>query len=86
MRPLTPCLLSLISLTLPCLASDKLTVAHFFGDHMVIQRDKPIRIWGKSHPGENVRVRLSIRDLTVKADAQSNWLMELEALPASSQG
>ncbi len=86
MRPLTPCLLSLISLTLPCLASDKLTVAHFFGDHMVIQRDKPIRIWGKSHPGENVRVRLSIRDLTVKADAQGNWLMELEALPASSQG
>ena len=82
-----PAFLLLLTLApLPCLLGAELTVAHFFGDHMVIQRDKPIRIWGTSQPGENVRVRFSIRDLTVKADAQGNWQMELEALPVSSQG
>jgi len=79
-------LLSLTLLPLPCLSENDLAVAHFFGDHMVIQRDKPIRIWGTSQPGENVRVIFSIRDLTVKADAEGNWLMELEALPISNQG
>ena len=82
-----PAFLLLLTLApLPCLLGAELAVAHFFGDHMVIQRDKPIRIWGTSQPGENVRVRFSIRDLTVKADAQGNWRMELEALPVSSQG
>ena len=82
-----PAFLLLLTLApLPCLLGAELAVAHFFGDHMVIQRDKPIRIWGTSQPGENVRLRFSIRDLTVKADAQGNWQMELEALPVSSQG
>ncbi|MBB79579.1 MAG: hypothetical protein CMN02_01025 [Roseibacillus sp.] len=82
-----PALLLLLTFApLSCLLGAELSVAHFFGDHMVIQRDKPIRIWGTSQPGENVRVRFSIRDLTVKADTQGNWRMELEALPVSSQG
>ena len=79
-------LLLLTFVPLSCLLGAELSVAHFFGDHMVIQRDKPIRIWGTAQPGENVRVRFSIRDLTVKADAQGHWRMELEALPVSSQG
>ena len=79
-------LLLLTFAPLSCLLGAELSVAHFFGDHMVIQRDKPIRIWGTAQPGENVRVRFSIRDLTVKADAQGHWRMELEALPVSSQG
>ncbi|NIP92902.1 MAG: hypothetical protein GWO24_05330 [Akkermansiaceae bacterium] len=38
-------------------AHARLTVAHIFGDNMVIQRDKPIRVWGTATPGENARVR-----------------------------
>ncbi|NRB26545.1 MAG: hypothetical protein HRU37_02565 [Roseibacillus sp.] len=78
--------LALLFLPLSCLSRAELTVAHFFGDHMVIQRGKPIRVWGSAQPGENVQVRFSTRDLTVKADDQGHWLMELEALPASTQG
>ena len=76
--------LALLFLPLSCLSGAELTVAHFFGDHMVIQRGKPLRVWGSAQPGENVQVRFATRDLTVKADDQGHWLMELEALPAST--
>ncbi len=32
------------------------TVAHIFGDNMVIQRDKPIRVWGTAKPGHHERI------------------------------
>ena len=62
-----------------------LTVSHIFGDHMVIQRDSPIRIWGTAASGSNVRVRFGERDRTVKATDDGNWLLELEGLAASTQ-
>lgn len=77
-------LLSALLILASPLASAKLTIAHFFGDHMVIQRDKPIRVWGTAAPDTNVRVMFSERDLTVKSNADGKWVMELEALPANS--
>ncbi len=72
-------------LILAPLASADLTVCNIFGDNMVIQRDKPINVWGTAKPGENVRVRLSARDNTVKADDNGSWSLELQAVPASTQ-
>ena len=34
-------------------------IPHIFGDHMVIQRDKPIRMWGSAEPEATVQVRLA---------------------------
>ncbi|MEC9055789.1 MAG: 9-O-acetylesterase, partial [Verrucomicrobiota bacterium] len=34
----------------------KVTVSKIFGDHMVIQQDAPVRIWGTADPGEQVIV------------------------------
>lgn len=61
-----------------------LHLPHIFGDNMVIQRDRPIHVRGTADPGANVRVRFGERDLTVRADAQGHWSMELEPLPAST--
>ena len=36
--------------------SGKVTVSKIFGDHMVLQQDAPIRIWGTADPGEQVIV------------------------------
>lgn len=77
-------LLSALLILASSLAHAKLTIARFFGDHMVIQREKPIRVWGTAEPDSNVRVIFSGRDLTVKANAEGKWVMELEALPANS--
>lgn len=66
-------------------AQQALRLPNIFGDDMVLQRDQPLHFWGQAKPGENVRIRFAPRDLTVRADAEGRWSMELEALPASSQ-
>ncbi|NCF87751.1 MAG: hypothetical protein GWQ08_19880 [Verrucomicrobiaceae bacterium] len=66
-------------------AVSELRVSNIFGDHMVIQRDQPIRVWGWAEPGASVRVIFASRDLTVKADRDGAWSVELEGLSASSQ-
>ena len=63
----------------------ELHLSKVFGDRMVIQRDRPIHVWGLAKPGENVQVQLGARDLTVRADENGQWSMNLEALPASTQ-
>ena len=56
-----------------------------FTDHAVLQRDKPIPVWGTSDPGEQVRVSLSTDTGTsarTQATADGRWIAELPALPA----
>ena len=62
-----------------------LNVPKIFGDNMVIQRDRPIHVWGTAKSGENVQVQLGPRDLTVRAGDDGKWSLELEALPVSTQ-
>jgi len=35
-----------------------LRFANIFGDHMVLQQDKPVRIWGWAEPGDQVTVTI----------------------------
>lgn len=63
-------------------ASPEITVASVFGDHMVLQRDKPIRIWGRAAAGESVSVELGERQASVAADERGQWKVALEAMPA----
>jgi len=47
-------LLFLFALLMPLRAEPVLP--HLFSDHMVIQRETDIRIWGWADPGENISV------------------------------
>ncbi len=60
-----------------------LKLAGFFSDHMVLQRNKPIRIWGWAEAKAAVDVALGGDRVTVKADADGRWRA---ALPARAQG
>ena len=53
-----------------------------FTDHMVVQRDQPIRIWGWAEPGGRVKVSLGKRAASATADADGNWQVTLRSLPA----
>ena len=53
-----------------------------FQDHAVLQRDRPIRIWGQAGPGEQVRIALAGRQATARADAGGRWEVQLPALGA----
>jgi sialate O-acetylesterase len=53
-----------------------------FADHAVLQRDKPINVWGAANPGDEVTVTLASINATARADARGHWELELAALPA----
>merc|ERR1712034_32217 len=53
---------------------------------MVLQRDRPVRIWGWAKKGETVAVAFAGQSRTATADANGAWIVELAALEASSEG
>jgi len=56
-------------------------VSPMFGDNMVLQRGKPVRIWGWAQPGETVRVELDGRGATAMAGANGCWRAEIKVPP-----
>ncbi|HSY42977.1 MAG TPA: sialate O-acetylesterase [Candidatus Acidoferrum sp.] len=59
-----------------------ISLPHVFGSHMVLQRDKPIIIWGWAGPGETVTVTLGSTSQTAQANARGEWKATLAAMPA----
>ncbi|RMG39030.1 MAG: 9-O-acetylesterase [Planctomycetota bacterium] len=55
---------------------------HVFSDHMVLQRDKPIPVWGWDDPGAKVVVQLGDAKAEAKADANGRWSVQLPARAA----
>ena len=62
-----------------------LCVHNLFQSNMVVQRDKPIPIWGWATSGETVTVTLGDMTQSATAAEDSSWRVELPALPASSE-
>ena len=56
-------------------------VAGVFGDHMVLQRQKPIPVWGTAAPGEKVIVSLNGATVSTKAAKSGEWRALLPAMP-----
>jgi len=65
---------------------DGLCVGNLFQTNMVLQRDKPIHIWGWSAPGEKVNVSFAGQTASTKADTNRKWEVSLSAIPANSVG
>ncbi len=64
-----------------CLISfSQVQPAVIFGDHMVLQRNKPIRIWGWASKGENITVTLHGQSVKIKAGKDGNWQAVLPAM------
>ncbi|MBX2851709.1 MAG: hypothetical protein KTR15_08195 [Phycisphaeraceae bacterium] len=82
-------LITLLALLLAAPAAfAEVTLPSVFGDHMVLQRDKEVRIWGKAEPGEMVTVQCSpgpgntvgdpfVDKKSTKADPNGNWEVRL---------
>jgi sialate O-acetylesterase len=64
-------------------AADPPLLDAIFADHVVLQRDRPIPIWGRAAAGEEVTVTLSGATRTVRADAQGRWSVQMPEQPAS---
>ena len=53
-----------------------------FSNHAVLQRDRPIAVWGTAPSAKVVTVRLADSAARVTAGPDGNWLVRLPALPA----
>jgi sialate O-acetylesterase len=55
-----------------------------FADHMVLQRDVPIPVWGKADLGERITISLDRDNVTAVAGSDGSWRAALPAHPATS--
>lgn len=61
------------------------TCPAIFGDHMVLQRDRAISVWGKANADETVTVEFAGQSQATKAGADGKWRVSLAPLPASAE-
>ena len=61
-----------------------LCVSNVYQANMVLQRDKPLSVWGWAEPGEAVAVAFADQTMTTTAAADRSWQVELQAMPAAS--
>ena len=64
----------------PVLGEVKL--AGVFGDHMVLQREREVPVWGTAAAGEEVRVEIGKQAHTTRAGRDGRWKVTLAAMPA----
>lgn len=55
-----------------------------FADGMVLQRDRPVPVWGKASPGEGVTVSFGGQTLHATADGKGMWRVTLAPMKANS--
>src|SRR5690242_1636363 len=73
---LTPWIAS-TGILLTSLAWADVRLPRLVGDHMVLQRDAKIAIWGWADAGESVRIDFRGKRVTVRADQNGRWSASL---------
>ena len=80
----TPSLLALVLVLFATSARADVRVPSIFGDHMVLQQEQPVRIWGWAEKGESVTVSLGGDTQTATAADSGRWQVELPPRKASN--
>jgi sialate O-acetylesterase len=63
--------------------SQGLCVSNVFQTNMVLQRDKPLNVWGWADAGEEVVVSFGGQEAQAKAATDRSWQVTLKAMPAN---
>jgi sialate O-acetylesterase len=56
-----------------------------FADHVVLQSEKQVPIWGTADPAEKITITFADQTKTTQADAQGKWRVTLDPMPACSE-
>jgi sialate O-acetylesterase len=65
-----------------CMATAQLRLPAMVSDSMILQRDKPVHIWGWWDGAGPVTVSFNGKEFITTADAQQCWQLQLPATPA----
>ena len=76
----------LLACCLPQTATAEVRMPSVFGNNMVLQRDKPVSIWGWADAGEKVTVSFADQAMTATATDTGEWSLQLEPLETSFKG
>jgi sialate O-acetylesterase len=68
-----------------CLAAE-LRLADIFTDQMVLQRDKPLRVWGEAEPGDEITIDFAGQRQTSVVAADGRWMVTLAPVACNRQG
>jgi sialate O-acetylesterase len=66
-------------------ASADVTLPALFSDHVVLQRNLPLPVWGWASPGEKVEVVLGKERASATANPDGKWLVRLAPQPVSKE-
>ena len=76
--------LALITIFPAQLNAEPLRLPSIISDHMVLQRDQPVAIWGWAAPDSEVSVSFKGQSTTTRADDIGKWRINLEPMPADA--
>ena len=79
-----PILILLFSLLVCIPVEAEVTLPGIFTGNMVIQRDRPVQIWGRAVPGEKIQVSFNGQNASTKASEDGSWIIQLKSMPASA--
>src|ERR1043165_1029525 len=69
----------LLVATMPILCLGNIRLPLIISDHMILQQNKPIKVWGWANKGERVTVMFKGQTKSVKADNSGKWMITLAA-------
>src|SRR5690606_6214739 len=78
-------LLLLAGLAAPVALWADVVPSPLFQDHAVLQRDKPVPVWGRADAGEKVTVTFAGQTKTTTAGADGRWSVTLDPLSVNAQ-
>jgi len=84
MEHLKVLIIMLVALVSPR-ANAELRFSNAFGDHMILQQQMPIRVWGWADVGAEVTVAYADAQAKAKAGEDGRWQVELPAMDADNQ-
>ena len=64
----------------------EVTLASPFTDHAVLQRSRPVPIWGHAAPGEAITVRFRGQSHQTVTAPDGRWSVALDPMPADAEG
>ncbi len=64
----------------------EIVLAPLFADHAVLQRGKPVPVWGIAAPREKITVAFAGQTMRTAADNEGRWTVSLAPMVASNEG
>jgi sialate O-acetylesterase len=85
LRAVSPLLLVTLAAFTPVVSAADLVLAPVFGDHAVLQRGKPVPVWGRANQSESITVTFHGAAAKTTAGADGRWKLTIGPFDASAE-